>query len=251
MKYYFLTGYLPDISYDEAKIRIGLGDLLGEKEHLAPGDAREIELVLLGRDVFNLDRLLSGKAAVMEHSVYGADFWRDQIKSPREGPDFILDFLESLGAAYGPREGDRLYAAYYDFVLGTSRNEFLRSFFLFRRDLLNAAAAVRARRLGLAPAEFLVGEGEVVEALSGSNAEDFGLSRELPWIERVIAADDPNDIRELFDKLEWDYLTEAAGPDPFDFKAILSYLLRLEQLEKRLALNEEAGMAKVQRLEGN
>ncbi|MEW5726180.1 MAG: DUF2764 family protein, partial [Thermodesulfobacteriota bacterium] len=62
MKYYFLASYLPDLSREDQKLKVALADLLDEKSHLAPEDWREIELVLLGGDVFVLERLLAKKS---------------------------------------------------------------------------------------------------------------------------------------------------------------------------------------------
>jgi hypothetical protein len=54
----------------------------------------------------------------------------------------------------------------------------------------------------------------------------------------------------MVEQIQWDYLDEHAGPDPFDFRVILAYLLKLEILERQLALSEDKGMEKVRRLGG-
>jgi hypothetical protein len=90
----------------------------------------------------------------------------------------------------------------------------------------------------------------VVKVLSSSTAEDFGLGAEYPWVEDLIKAEAPHERQELIDRILWDYLDENAGPDPFDFRVILAYLLKLEILHRQLALNEDAGMEKVRRLGG-
>lgn len=251
MKYYFLSSYLPEIHRDDIKIRVPLGELLEERFHIPEQDWKEIELVLLGRDVFIIERLLSGKSVSMTHSLFGIDFWREQIKSPKEGPDFLLEFL--LGTdlrAFGPKEIDKLYAAYFDHVFSTTGNDFVRNYFTFQQDLRNVLAAMRARLKGLDPAEHVIGEGEVAKRLSGSTAEDFGLAGEYPWLEHLIKAEAPHERQEVIDRILWDYLDENEGPDPFDFRVILAYLLKLEVLHRRLALSEEKGMEKVRRLGG-
>jgi hypothetical protein len=251
MKYYFLSSYLPEIHRDDIKIRVTLGELLEERFHVPERDWKEIELVLLGRDVFIIERLLSGRPVSMEHSLFGVEFWRDQIKSPKEGPDFFLEFLRSTDLSnFGPREIDKLYAAYFEHVFTTTTNDFIRAYFRFQQDLRNVVAALRARRKGLDPSEHVIGEGEVVKVLSSSTAEDFGLSAQYPWVEDLIKAEAPHERRELIDRIRWDYLDENAGPDPFDFRVILTYLLKLEILHRQLALNEDAGMEKVRRLGG-
>ncbi|MBU0698238.1 MAG: DUF2764 family protein [Pseudomonadota bacterium] len=251
MKYYFLASYLPDIQPDDIKIRVGLSDLLEERFHIAAQDWKEIELVLLGRDIFIIEKLLSGKTVSIEYSLYDLEFWRDQVKSPKEGPEFLLDFLKSARPdAFGPREVDRLYGVYYEYVLASSKGDFLRGYFSFERDLRNILAALRARQLGLDPAEYVTGEGELVEILGSSSAEDFGLGGEYPWIENLLRAEEPHQRQEVIEQILWNYLNEHVGPDPFDFSVILAYLLKVQILHKRLALNQAHGMEKVRRLGG-
>jgi hypothetical protein len=251
MKYYFLASYLPEILRDDIKIRVSLGDLLEERFHIPDPDWKEIELVLLGRDVLVLEKLLSGKTVFISHSLFSVEFWQDQIKSPKEGPEFVLDFLRSTDLrSVGFKEIDRLYAGYFLHALGTTANEFVRDYFIFQQNLRNVVAALRARQKGLDPSEYLIGEGEVVNILSSSTAEDFGLSLEFPWIESLIKAETPHERQAMVEQIQWDYLDEHAGPDPFDFRVILAYVLKLEILERQLALSEDKGMEIVRRLGG-
>jgi hypothetical protein len=255
MKYYFLAGYLPELHIDDRKIKVGLTELKGEKYYMPPGDWKEIELILLGNDVFMVEKLLSGKTVAAEHSVYDAEFWKEQIKNPQEGPEFILNFLRELKAGdgnFGPRDADRLYGAYYDYISAESRSGFLRQYFGFDRNLRNVLAAIRARQKGFSPSDVVCGteEDEWIETLSRSSAEDFGLGREYPWVESLLAADHPLRRQELIGQILWNLTDEIAGDDPFHFNSVLSYTLRVQMLEKRLALSEEEGMAKVRRLEG-
>jgi len=283
MKYYFLVGYLPELQRDDRKIRFGLTELLGKDYDIAPKDRKEIDLVLLGRDIFIIEKILSGKTVSIRYSLYDPEFWRDYIRyirdgresvadfvkeirgikgniepgsaydeeAPREAPGFITDFLKETSEVktFGPRESDRLYSAYYDYVLVQTKNRLLRVYFTFERDLHNVVAAIRARQKGLNIADSLVGESELVEALGRSNAEDFGLGKDYPWLESLMSTDYPPQRQELLEQILWDYLDENAGNDPFHFNSILSYMLKLQMLEKKLALSEEQGMAKVRRLE--
>lgn len=251
MKYYFLASYLPDIQRDDLKVRFSLAELLGERFHIPDPDWKEIELVLLGRDMLILEKLLAGKTLSVEHSLFPLEFWQDQIKAPKEGPEFVLDFLKSADLqSVGFKEIDRLYASYFEYVLGATAHAFVREYFTFQQDLRNIVAALRARQKGLDPSEYVLGEGEVVQILCSSTAEDFGLSLEFPWIENLIKSETPHERQVMVEQIQWDYLDEHAGHDPFDFRVILAYLLKLEILERQLALSEDRGMEKVRRLGG-
>ncbi|MFZ5586854.1 MAG: DUF2764 family protein [Thermodesulfobacteriota bacterium] len=250
MKYYFLATYLPELSREDKRVRLGVADLLADRGLLADEDWREVDLVRLARDVVMVERLLAGRPVAVPQALHDLDFWREQQKAPSEGPDFIQAFLRAqAGGEFGPRQVDRLWAAYYDHVLEQSRNPLLRAWAGFERDLRNILAALRARRQGLTVAEHLVGDSDLVAALARANAEDFGLGRDYPWLERLMAAKEPQELQAMVDQILWDFLEQNTGADPFAFEAILAYLLKLMMVERRLALDEEAGMALVRQLE--
>ncbi len=89
-----------------------------------------------------------------------------------------------------------------------------------------------------------------MEQLGRASAEDFGLGQEIPWIERLVEARDPLQLEDTIEQILWDYLDEQTTQVYFDFEVILAYLLKLQLLEKRLALSEERGMEIVRHLEG-
>lgn len=251
MKYYFLASYLPEIHLDDSKIRISLGDFLEERFHIPVKDQRDMDLVLLGRDIMIIDSLLKGRDLDVEYSVFGREFWREQVKNPKEGPGFILEFLAGLDReAYSVRDSDRLRGLYINHVLSNASNSFILGYYTFQRDMNNIFAAKRARKKGLDPAGHLIGEGGLVERLKTSTAGDFGLGEEYSWLETLDKAETPHQQQEILDRILWEYLDENTGPDIFHFNVILAYLLKLEILHRRLALNEEEGMEKVRRVGG-
>lgn len=252
MKYYFLVTYLPEIQRDDKKVKFSFADLLAERENLASEDWRQIEFVLLARDFLLLEKLLSGKDADVEHTLYGKEFWKEQVRVPKEPPVFLESFLQSVAEtkSFGPEEVNRLWQIYYDHVIQYTTNLFLREYLAFEKLLRNVLAAIRARRKGLPPADHLLGEGEVVEQLGRASAEDFGLGQEIPWIERLVEARDPLQLEDTIEQILWDYLDEQTTQVYFDFEAVLAYLLKLQLLERRLALSEERGMEIVRHLEG-
>ncbi len=252
MKYYFLVTYLPEIQRDDKKLKLRFADLLAEREYMAHEDRRQIDLVLLGHDFLLLEKLLAGKDAEVEYSLYDKEFWKEQVKAPKEVPDFLEAFLQRMAEekSFGPEAVNRLHEIYYDYAIRTATNPLLKEYLAFEKLLRNVLAAVRARRKGLPPADHVLGDGEVVEQLGRSSAEDFGLGQEIPWIERVIAARDPLQLEDTIEQILWDYLDEQTSHLYFDFEVVLAYLLKLQLLEKRLALSEERGMEIVRHLEG-
>jgi len=252
MKYYFLVTYLPEIQRDDKKIKLRFADLLAEREYMAPEDWRQIELVLLARDFLLLEKLLAGKDADVEHSIYDKEFWKEQVKAPKEVPEYLEAFLQTMAEeqSFGPEEVNQLLQIYYDHAILTASNPFLKEYLAFEKLLRNVLAAIRARRKGLPPSDHVLGEGEIVEQLGRASAEDFGLGQEIPWIERLVEARDPLKLEDTIEQILWDYLDEQTTQVYFDFEVILAYLLKLQLLEKRLALSEERGMEIVRHLEG-
>ncbi len=251
MKYYFLVSFLPDIQMDDRKIRIRLSDLIDEKYQFTERDWAEIELILLEGDLLQIERLWSDKEVEVEYSLYGRDFWKEQIRSPREIPEFLEETFE-VYIAEGPSPGlvERMYNAYYNYATEhNSASPFLRAYLHLEKDLRNIIAALRARRKGLLPSDHILGEDELVEILSRSTSEDFGLVSEYPWIERLIRARGPLEVEETAQEIIWNTIDQMTGHMDFQFDAVLAYLLKLYILERNLALSEERGMEIVRQLE--
>jgi hypothetical protein len=249
MKYYFLIAYLPEIHRDDRKLRFRVSDLLAEKVSFSEEDWAQIELVLLGGDVLQVERLLSGKEVAIDYQHFGREFWKEQIKSHKEVPEYFAEVFDLLLLeGVSPKTLNFLYEAYYQHAIENASSPLLRNYLNFEKDLRNIIAAIRARRKGSSPASYLVGEGDIVEALSRSTAEDFGLGPEYPWVERLNAAKDPLDMEKTIEQIIWGTLDEMTERMDFNFDVILAYLLKLQRLERNLALSEEQGMEIVRQM---
>ena len=250
MKYYFLVAYLPEIHRDDKRLKMRLSELLSEKDHITESDWKQMELLLLSGDLLQIERILAGKAMEVQYSLYGRDFWKEQLKSPKDVPEFMAQQLETiLSEGMAPRHLEGLHEAYYRYVAETTSSPFLREFAAFERDLRNAIAAVRARRRGIPAGDSLVGEGEVVDLLSRSTAEDFGLAAEYPWVEKIVSARGAAEAQEIVQQITWDKIDEMTENMDFDFDVVLAYLLKLHLVERSISLSEEQGMEIVRQLE--
>ncbi|MDD5206177.1 MAG: DUF2764 family protein [Desulfobacterales bacterium] len=250
MKYYFLVAYLPEIHRDDKKLKIRFADLLSEKNHITEQDWQQVELLLLAGDLLQIERLLRGKSMEVEYSLYGMEFWREQFKSPMDVPEFMAEPFETIVAeGLSPRNLERLHESYYNYVIEKTSSPFLRAYMIFERDLRNTVAAIRARRRGLQPSDSVVGEGDVVDQLSRSSSEDFGLTVEYPWIEKIVSAKGPSEMEEAIQQIIWDTIDEMTEKLDFDFDVVLAYLLKLHLVERNISLSEEQGMETVRHLE--
>jgi hypothetical protein len=250
MKYYFLVAYLPEIHRDDKKLKLRLSDLLAEKNHITEQDWKQVELLLLSGDLLQIERLLAGKATEVEYSLYGLEFWKEQLKSPKDVPEFMAEPFEAIVAeGLTPRILERIHEAYYRYVIEATSSPFLRGYMIFEKDLRNAVAAVRARRKGLPASDSVVGEGDVVDLLSRSTAEDFGLTAEYPWIEKIVSARGPVETETAIQQIIWDTIEEMTEKLDFDFDVVLAYILKLHLVERNISLSEEQGMETVRHLE--
>ena len=250
MKYYFLVSFLPEIRRDDRKLKIHLPDLLTEKYLFTDEDWSEIELILLKGDVLHIERLWSGKEGEVEYSLYGREFWKEQIRSPKDIPDFFEDaFNTFMVDGPSPKAVDHLYESYYTYVIKKSAGRFLHAYLSFEKDLRNIITAIRARKKGLSPSDHVVGEGDLEDILKRSTAEEFGLMAEYPWIEELIAPDGPLQMEDTIQKILWEFIDELTESMTFEFDVVLAYLLKLHMLDQSITLSDEGGREIVSELE--
>lgn len=220
---------------------------------LSSGDRRTLELFYGSCDVANLIGLRSGKT---NFSPLG-NFSREELEQALEGKFRLPSYLADVVAAYADLEGEEaermdmtrpfernLYESYYR-ACAASKCRFLREWSDFDRTLRNVCAAYSARRSGVAPETVVVGHDDITDSLSRSSASDFGLKGELEYLDDVVAA--VSDERNLLekerkiDRIRWRMSDELAISNYFDMAAILSYLVKVNLVERWFSLDEATG----------
>lgn len=220
---------------------------------LSSGDRRTLELFYGSYDVANLIGLRSGKT---NFSPLG-NFSREDLEQALEGKFRLPSYLADVVAAYADPEGEEaermdmtrpfernLYESYYR-ACAASKCRFLREWSDFDRTLRNVCAAYSARRSGVAPETVVVGHDDITDSLSRSSASDFGLKGELEYLDDVVAA--VSDERNLLekerkiDRIRWRMSDELAISNYFDMAAILSYLVKVNLVERWFSLDEATG----------
>ena len=102
------------------------------------------------------------------------------------------------------------------------------------------------RRHGLSLSGQLVGQNEVTAAINKSNARDFGLANEYPYIEKLLKFEEQPDILERevdIAHLKWDYLEDLNTFNYFTIDKILGFLLKLISFERWSTLEPAEGKA--------
>ncbi len=125
-----------------------------------------------------------------------------------------------------------------------SKNKFIREYFTFDLELRNFQAAYIARKNSLDPADYLIGDNEVIEQLKISRAPDFGLNFYSDNASQVFKILDNNNILErehLLDKLRWEKANEICTFNYFDINVILAFLLKASIVKRWHNLDRKRG----------
>ena len=251
--YYALVAGLPDLILDETRLsmtRLAFRDDL--REQLTSGHFRQVEALFYSYDNENLLNLLAEAGADFNPlGNFSVEELEEEIRVPGTLPAYLGLFLEEYKAGSRLPEGvspaNRLSSFMYSSVLDPETGlaeGFVRQWISFDRDLRNVLTAIACRSLDRAPDGELVGEGFVVESISRGNSGDFGLGRELPWIERVLQLYSGKDLLERekgLDELRWEFIDESTTFEYFTINKVAAFVVKLGIAERWLALDEETG----------
>ncbi len=255
-KYYYLIAGLPDIALDDSKLSYTVADFKTEiYPDLSASDKRLIDLFYLKFDNDNVLRLLNDKdAGVDPRGNFTAEELGETIAILKEGGEpelknfpaylttFILQYLTASPEEELLQE-DRLAALYYAYAM-QQKNPFVASWFAFNLTVNNILIALTARKFKWDIAHHVVGDTEVCEALRTSGARDFGLSGEVEYFDTLLKIQETEELVEREKKLDslcWEWLEETTFFHYFTIERIFAFLLKLEMIERWVALDEEKG----------
>lgn len=265
--YYYLVAGLTEYSLDSERKGFdapGLRNMI--LEELTEQDREYVKLFYAFYDVENLMAALNGKTAFNALGMLSPDEIQAEITG--RSADSEEDFESKLPApvtavveAYRNRDNEeektgdeeqtdaslpvetRLWEAFYG-ECARSECRFLREWYAFDNTLRNICTAYIARDKELEIAGQLVGEGEIIEALSRSTSADFGLKNEIDYMEQIIALLDTKNIIEKeqqLDLIRWKKAEELSTFDYFDIQVILAYLAKINIIHRWVALDPERG----------
>ncbi len=258
--YYCTVAGLPDITLDDTKLSFTVGDF---KEELYPEltlkDRKLLDIFYLQFDNRNLLALIKSENTepVFDSSGnFSSDELEELVELVQNGEESVKGFpaymVDFLVAFYAKKEEevanweDRLSVGYYNYAM-KSNNQFISSWYTFCLHLNNIQLALASRRHGISYAETIVGNTEVCEAIRKSNARDFGLSAELPYMSDLLKLDEMVDLVERerkTDLLKWEWMEEASFYDYFSLERLFVFLLKLEMIERWISLDKIKGNQK-------
>jgi hypothetical protein len=262
--YYYLVAGLPDIVLDGGKKALSVAQFVAETAPLVhPDDASLFELLRYAVDNGNLLAILEKREEDFdERGVFAKDELLEQVKVPDGLPRYMQAYVEAhaegraVFADCSPE--NQLTWLFYD-EMCSHGNEFVRRWFTFERDLRNVSAAIncrhaaaqdQSREAAFTLQRAIIGRNDVAETILKSNAPDFSLSSQLPWVERLLGLSRDNLVayEKNVDTLRWDTLNDLTTFAYFQIETLLAFTIKLGMVERWQGLDEAEGTKRFERL---
>lgn len=262
--YYYLVAGLPELIMDQDRKDFSVNALKQEvKEQVSSSDYRLVEFLHLPYDNDNfLNKLLNRGLEFNDLGSYEKFVFDELDENINQLPQYMQDFYyrftgkqrsadDAVDQDVQPKDifeveklpEIRFLESFYNLAL-SQNNDFIRYWFSFTRDFNNVLTALNCRRLGVDPATQLVGNNWLTEVLVKSQAADFGLKREVDYIDRLIQATDITDVLERerkLDLIKWDMSVEFTTWDYFNINFILGFFVRAGIVHRWLKLDAKTG----------
>lgn len=252
--YYALVAGLPDLLLDEGRVQYGSRDFREDLHNvMSESHFRQIQALFYPYDNRNLLALLErgSEVALDPLGNYTREELEEEIRSPGLLPAYLGTFIEEYRSGVRAPDGlghaDRIASLMYSCLLapGTGLPDgFVREWLVFDREFRNVLTALACRSLERQVAGVLVGDDFVVESILRANSGDFGLGRELPWLERLLHLYQGSDllVRERgIDAIRWEYVEQLTTFEYFTVHKVAAYVVLLGIAERWMALDEAIG----------
>ncbi|MGF1636990.1 MAG: DUF2764 family protein [Cyclobacteriaceae bacterium] len=245
-RYYYLVSGLPDLQLDKPVRKINFEEVyLQITENLTPEDREKLNYLVLRNDVVNFLQALSEKRGEASHYL---SWQAPALLSPEIIEHFLRNsdsfpvFMQELLHEHPDWLDDRslkdieswLWKAYY--TNGLEKHEgFIAKYLAFELNLRNILLAYNARNYQINLKEQLIADADINRLLLRSQAADFGLAREYPFMENLqltFADKDPVKIEKTIDKIKWQYIDELTAFSFFDIDTVLGYFLKMQIVQR-------------------
>ena len=261
-KYYCLIAGLPSLSPDDTKLTGTVSDFKTELEPLlSERDRRLMRWFYLKFDNRNLLSFLKKTPddRFDERGVYTLDNIKELFQSLKEDdkipknssfPAYFPTFIRAYLARLENEESidfhvleDRLAALYFAEAMKCG-NAFLSSWFEMNLNMGNLLSVLNCRKYGLDKEQFIVGDNEIAGLLRQSGARDFQLGdagEYMTELMQIVEEREPMVREKRLDALRWKWLDEQTFFKVFDIESVIAYMLRIEMIERWIALDKARG----------
>ena len=164
-------------------------------------------------------------------------------------PDYLITFTKMYfeSVVYEKESAipweDRLSSLYYVYAIKHS-DSFLTLWFELNLNINNIYTAITCRKYELDRAIYIVGDTETSKKLRTSTARDFELGESLKYLSSLLLIAEETDWLQRewqTDSLKWEWLDEQIFIKVFGPEAIMTYMLKIEMLERWANFDKVAG----------
>jgi hypothetical protein len=270
--YYYLIAGLPDLFLDQERKDFNLIKLKDEmKELLHEDDYILLELLFFEYDNYNfLNYLLNRNQEFSPLGKFPQEFYNEFEDNLDSLPQYLRTFyLIHKGKTTSDEEfeefeeeldfaGEKVektpevkFQEHFHNYLKRFDNRFINQWYSFIRDFNNILAAISCRKHDMEIAPQMVGYGDLVETLTRSQAPDFGIKKEVPYLEAILQITEINDIidrERRIDLLKWEMADELTTFDYFTIEKILAFFIKASMVYRWIKLDAKIGREMFQKL---
>ena len=264
--YYYLISGLPEVKLLDSKAKYDINEITQNiLSNLSDKDIKLFNYFIYQNDNRNLVNAIAlSKGLFSPYSVHlePSIFSKEEIQkyaNLSNLPNYMVKFLEDNKNTEWENIRhieNSLLSLYYEEMIQTG-NAFIREYALFMRNLKNILAALNGKALGFSGDEIskeLIGDYPLISALTKSSAADFGLGREIPYINSIIdtfnSSDkaDPYNLENVESSLVNRFLDRLTSIKSFTTDNLFAYYINLTYAVSINGRNEEEGKKHLQTL---
>ena len=264
--YYYLISGLPEVKLSDSKAKYDINEITQNiLSNLSDKDIKLFNYFIYQNDNKNLVNaialskgLFSPYFVHLEPSIFSKEEIQKYVNLSNL-PNYMVKFLEDNKNTEWENIRhieNSLLSLYYEEMIQTG-NIFIREYALFMRNLKNILAALNGKALGFSGDEIskeLIGDYPLISALTKSSAADFGLGREIPYINNIIdtfnSSDkaDPYNLENVECSLVNEFLDRLTSIKSFTTDNLFAYYINLTYAVSINGRNEEEGKKHLQTL---
>ena len=264
--YYYLISGLPEVKLSDSKAKYDINEITQNiLSNLSDKDVKLFNYFIYQNDNKNLVNAIAlSKGLFSPYFVHlePSIFSKEEIQkyaNLSNLPNYMVKFLEDNKNTEWENIRhieNGLLSLYYEEMIQTG-NAFIREYALFMRNLKNILAALNGKALGFSGDEIskeLIGDYPLISALTKSSAADFGLGREIPYINSIIdtfnSSDkaDPYNLENVECSLVNRFLDRLTSIKSFTTDNLFAYYINLTYAVSINGRNEEEGKKHLQTL---
>lgn len=264
--YYYLISGLPEVKLSDSKAKYDINEITQNiLSNLNDKDIKLFNYFIYQNDNKNLvNAIANSKGLFSPYNIHlePSIFSKEEIQkyaSLSNLPNYMVKFLEDNKNTEWENIRhieNSLLSLYYEEMIQTG-NAFIIEYALFMRNLKNILAALNGKALGFSGDEIskeLIGDYPLISALTKSSAADFGLGREIPYINSIIdtfnSSDkaDPYNLENVECSLVNGFLDRLTSIKSFTTDNLFAYYINLTYAVSINGRNEEEGKKHLQTL---